>query len=100
MMRLLPKPLAKTGVVRACPPILVPVHVVSELNQREHHMARYRRKNEQQRVTLLTLNAAVSPGKARELRPVGVWLTRIIATRGKKMDDGNLGASFKHVQDA
>ena len=86
--------------VRACPPILVPVTVVSEANQREHHMAKYRRKVQQQRVATLTLSAAVSPAKAWALNPRGVWLTRIIPTRGKSMDADNLAGSFKHVQDA
>ena len=88
------------AVIHACPPILVPVVVVSEANQREHHLARYRRKKEQQRIALLTLNAAVSPAKARALKPAGVWLTRVIATRGRSMDADNLAGSFKHVQDA
>jgi hypothetical protein len=82
---------------RACPAIVIPVTIVSEANQREHHMAR---KLEQQRIALLTLNAAVSPARARALKPVGVWLTRIIPTRGRSFDMDNLAGSFKHVQDA
>lgn len=85
---------------RACPGILLPVSVVSEANQREHWRKRHDRKKAQQDLALLTLNAAVSPAKASALAPCGVWLTRIIPTRGKVMDADNLAGSFKHVQDA
>ena len=76
----------------------VPVKVVSEANQREHHMAKHRRKKDQQKVTLLVLQSKHASGASFAARTV--WLTRVIANRGKSMDADNLAGSFKHVQDA
>lgn len=75
--------------------ILVPIQVVSEMNQHEHWTVRHRRNKEQQ-----STFAAYWQVFARGLRiepPCVIRLTRIGQNR---MDDGNLGAAFKHVQDA
>jgi hypothetical protein len=69
--------------------------LVSEANQREHYMAKYKRNKVQQAVTLLAL---------RGLDPVGmlgqelvITLTRIAP---RALDSDNLAGSFKHTQDA
>lgn len=75
--------------------ILVPIHVVSEMNQHEHWAVRHRRNTAQQQSF-----AAYWMAFARGIRiepPCVIKLTRIGLN---KMDDGNLGAAFKHVQDA
>lgn len=75
--------------------ILVPIQVVSEMNQHEHWAVRHRRNTAQQQSF-----AAYWMAFARGIRiepPCVIKLTRIGLNR---MDDGNLGAAFKHVQDA
>lgn len=74
--------------------IEVPIRLVSESNMREHWKAKWRRKREQQGIALAYL--------ARLKLPIH-WMTwSITLTRiGKRrLDPGNLEASFKHVQDA
>ena len=76
----------------------IPVQVVSEANQREHHMAKHRRKKRQREVAAAFLYQAGFNSMDRVV--AAVTLTRVYAGRCKSMDDDNLAGSFKHVQDA
>jgi hypothetical protein len=81
--------------------VVIPVKLVSEANQREHWAQKHKRKKSQQALCYLQLSSTFSPKAAENFGPVaGVWLTRIIPTRGRSMDADNLAGSFKHVQDA
>lgn len=72
--------------------IKIPIRTVSELNQREHWAVRAKRNKSQQQAVGLFLNTC------KPIRvPADVWLTRIAP---RNLDQGNLEASFKHVQDA
>lgn len=72
-----------------------PVRTVSEANQREHFMAKYRRKKAQQLEMLAALQNNLV-GKLIEF-PCVVRLTRI---GPKALDTDNLAGAFKHCQDA
>lgn len=73
------------------------VRVVSESNEREHHMAKWRRGKAQQKTVRLLLSLALS------FEPIaGPWavtLTRLIGPRGKVLDDDNNVGGFKMVRD-
>ena len=75
--------------------IYTPIRVVSEANQREHHMATYRRKKQQQVVMRAWLN------RARTMVPPDAVPREVQFTRygGKRMDNDNLAGAFKHVRD-
>ena len=74
------------------------VRVVSESNEREHHMARWRRQKAQQKPVRLLLGLALS------FEPIaGPWavtLIRLIGPRGKVLDDDNNVGGFKAIRDA
>jgi len=78
---------------------IIPVKVISEANQREHPMARHRRKRKQQ-------DAAALVCRQHDIiehyqRDMTVRLTRLVPKRYPRlMDSDNLAGSFKHVQDA
>lgn len=72
-----------------------PVKTVSEANQREHHMAKYRRKQEQQLEMMVALQNNLI-GRRVKL-PCVVKLTRI---GPKALDPDAVSGSLKHVQDA
>lgn len=72
-----------------------PMRVVSEANQREHYMAKHRRKVAQQLETAAEWRRAI--GQRRVPLPCVIRLTRIGC---KAMDSDNLAGSMKHVQDA
>lgn len=75
--------------------ISIPFLTVSEANQREHPMAKHRRKKLQQQIVTQCLNAAVP------LRRDEVVRVNICRMGGRKMDEtDNLPASAKHVIDA
>lgn len=73
----------------------VPVKTVSEANLREHYMAKYRRKQEQQLEMMVVLQNNLIGRKVK--LPCVVRLTRI---GPKALDTDNLAGAFKHVQDA
>jgi hypothetical protein len=75
--------------------VSLPIKLVSEANQREHHMVKHRRKKAQQRIASAVLRSTLY-----EFDKMGV--TRVVLTRHgmRKMDADNNAASFKHVQDA
>lgn len=68
------------------------LRTVSEMNQREHHMAKWRRNKQQQELVGWKLKSHEPPKP-----PADVFLTRIAP---RKLDSDNLAASFKHVRDA
>lgn len=70
-----------------------PLRVVSEANQREHYMAKHRRKKEQQ----ATVWAEWQLRRWRVGLPCLVRLTRV---GPKALDSDNLAGAFKHVRDA
>lgn len=71
--------------------ISAPIKIVSETNTRGHWAKGYRRSKKQRSDLRLFLNV-----KRKPKLPVDVFLTRV----GKqKIDQGNLEASFKAVQD-
>jgi hypothetical protein len=76
---------------------VIPIRVVSEANQREHWRVKYRRKNEQQYITILLLGDALR--RARKSFPVPATV-RLVRLGAKALDVDNLAGSFKHVQDA
>jgi hypothetical protein len=71
--------------------ITIPIHTISEANNRDHWRVRKVRKDAQQ----LAVAAALS-GKQRPAPPFAVTLTRI----GKrKLDGDNLQSAFKGIRD-
>ena len=70
----------------------IPLHTVSETNQSEHWGTRHKRKKKQTNDACLITQAAI--GAHGPL--LTITLTRIAPTR---LDQGNLGAAFKGVQD-
>lgn len=75
----------------------IPVRVVSEANQREFWTSRMRRKRAQQGVVMLFAKDIAR--RLGESQIKKIVLTRIVDSRGKKMDLDNLAGAFKHVQD-
>ncbi len=75
------------------PCIFVPLQLVSEANQREHHMVKHRRKKQQQ----LAVHYALMAVRPTVLFPLLVTLTRV---GGRKMDDDNNVSSMKACRDA
>lgn len=89
------KPLGKTIDTPGQQNIFIPVRVVSEANQREYFMAKYRRKSEQQDLVTITLAAKGFPRDwPGQLR---ITLTKI---GGYRCDQDNRAGAFKHVVDA
>lgn len=73
-----------------------PVRIESEMNRREHHMARYRRFAQQRMATHYAF-AAVTNGKRPKIGDgLRITLTRIAPRR---MDGDNLQGGFKAVRD-
>ena len=68
----------------------IPIRTVSEMNQREHWKARYRRKKVQQKITQLFL-----PKKT----PTGVHRISLTRVAPRAFDPDNLAASFKNIID-
>lgn len=75
--------------------VLLPIRTVSEMNNSDH-WAEYQRRNKAQQDEIKTSLRRLFDFFRVEL-PCWVRLTRIGA---RKLDSGNLEASFKHVQDA
>lgn len=76
--------------------VTIPIKTVSELNAREHHMARYRRrKKEKQAVGLVVRTYLRRTGIAV---PCAVTLTRCAPSTG--LDQDNLVSSMKATVDA
>ncbi len=71
-----------------------PLRVISEANQREHYMARHRRKVARQLETSAEWRRAI--GARRIVLPCVIRLTRIGC---KKLDDDNLANGFKACRD-
>lgn len=76
---------------------LIPLRTVSESNQREHWATRAKRVKMQRSTVFYELGAPWAQRTLRESRPLVVLLTRIAP---RSLDDGNLEASLKAVQDA
>lgn len=75
----------------------IPIKTVSEANQREHHMAKHRRKKQQQTATIICMRQVFRPMRL----PLVVSMTRICPTsKPRFLDDDNLAGSFKHCRDA
>ena len=74
--------------------------VVSEANEREHHMTRAKRAARQRETTLIALTAHLGRLEGPRLRQregrLLVCLTRLSMGR---LDDDNLAGAFKHVRD-
>lgn len=74
--------------------------VVSEANEREHHLVRAKRAKRQRETTLIALTKAIGRLEGRKLLEregrLLVCLTRLSAGR---LDDDNLAGAFKHVRD-
>jgi hypothetical protein len=73
---------------------LAPIRVVSEANERCHHMVRFKRKRAQQQEIHVEWKRATRGGKVS--LPCVVYLTRIGLQR---LDDDNLASAFKFVRD-
>ena len=72
----------------------IPIHVVSEMNLREHYFARTKRKKAQRAAVQLYRRQIE---KARKLRkPLTITLTRVAP---RKLDSDNLAGAFKCVRD-
>ena len=91
--------------------IVLPIRTRSEANRREHWAAKAKRAKEQRGVAAMLVRRAYNAsgarkpdasgaltlrGKAVLSEPVTITLTRIAP---RKLDSGNLEASFKAVQD-
>jgi len=76
--------------------VIIPIHTVSELNVREHHMARYRRRKGQRQAAYALVRSRL-PSCFEPDWPMVVTLTRI-APRRLDAHDG-LPASLKAVVD-
>ena len=76
--------------------VSIPIRTVSELNAREHHMARHRRRQREKRAVYLPVLAALR--KHGVTAPCSVKLTRVAPSNG--LDQDNLVSSMKSVIDA
>jgi hypothetical protein len=76
-------------------PLTVPVHLVSESNQREHWAQKHRRAQAQRLLVYYTLRQHGGP--VRPALPCTITLIRIAP---RALDADNLVACFKAVQDA
>ena len=74
----------------------IPIHTVSESNQREHWATRAKRVRLQRTAVFYELGAPWAQQILREYRPLVVILTRIAP---RALDSGNLESSLKGVQD-
>ena len=74
----------------------IPLHTVSESNQREHWARRAKRVRLQRSTIFYELGAPWAQRTLRESRPLVVILTRIAP---RSLDPGNLESSLKSVQD-
>lgn len=72
--------------------IILPIRTVSETNQSEHWATRQRRAKAQRLAAFAALHRKVSIPKF----PIVIGMTRIAQ---RQLDQGNLEASFKHIQD-
>lgn len=73
--------------------VLLPLRIVSVLNEREHHMVRHRRAALHRKTTLTLLKQAQRTAPAL---PVTVTLTRIAP---RSLDGDNCQAGFKACRD-
>lgn len=82
--------------------ITLPIRTVSEANQREHHMVKWRRAKAQRAMVGWAAKASCDElgGLLEKYRSLVVTLTRIAPGRGKRMDPDNYASSWKHIQDA
>jgi len=97
-----------TGGIRIAPPVKVfsrpleegrvllvsaPIHVVSEANRREHHMAKARRVKAQRSAAAMVCRTSFGapPGP-----PLLIRLTRFAP---RKLDSDNLAGAFKAIRD-
>ena len=76
--------------------VSIPIRTVSELNAREHHMARHRRRQREKRAVYLPVLAALR--KHGVAVPCSVMLTRVAPSNG--LDQDNLVSSMKATVDA
>ena len=73
----------------------VPIRTVSELNRRDHHMARHRRVTVQRGVVALVLRATL-----RGRPPTLPLVVRLVRVAPRDLDEGdNLAAALKAVRD-
>lgn len=81
--------------------VLVPVKVVSALNQREHWSARKRRAEGHRKATYWALMSTLGSGRVgiQAWPRISVSFTRVYRGQGKEMDGDNLQGSIKHVRD-
>ena len=72
------------------------IHTISEANNREHWAKKHKRSSAQREIAMLVCKSELSEHKPDFSYPVLVKLTRF----GKrKLDDDNLGRSFKAIRD-
>lgn len=83
------------GSVTLC----VPVKLVSESNAREHWRKRHAR-NVAQQAMVLRVAEMVHPTLRPPPPEVGGWRMRFVRIAPTRLDPGNIGNAFKHVQDA
>lgn len=77
--------------------VSMPMHLVSEANVREHHMARAKRVQQQRAVTRMCL-APRFMGANPEFRQPG-WTVRITRIGKRTLDGDNLQSACKAVRD-
>jgi hypothetical protein len=75
--------------------VTIGIRTVSETNQREHHMARHRRRSKQRTTTKLVMLGALRTEGIKW--PCHVKLTRVAPSNG--LDFDNLVSSMKAVRD-
>jgi hypothetical protein len=75
--------------------LMLPIHLVSEANMREHHMAKHRRNVAQQ--DAVAKLARLKIRRAKITLPCAVTIFRIAP---KDLDDDNRTGAGKHVRDA
>ena len=74
--------------------------VVSEANEREHHLVRAKRAKRQRETTLIALTKAIGRLEGRKLlEREGRLLVCLTRLAGGRIDDDNLAGAFKHVRD-
>lgn len=75
--------------------VFLPITVISEANQREHHMEKHGRKVAQQQA--FNAEWMLLAGRVQISAPCTIKLTRI---GSRALDTDNLAGAFKHVRDA
>lgn len=75
--------------------VRIPIKTVSETNQREHHMARHRRRRQQRQTVAMVMIGQLRASGIKA--PCAVHLTRCAPSVG--LDGDNLVSSLKAVRD-